>query len=110
MINKCILYKTASEDIESILNYISIQLKNPEAAVKLIQKFEAKFKLLLEFPESYPTIDDIHLKMNNLHKCIIDHYVIIYAINKEKSQLEIIRIIYERFDISRMIYVSTDMS
>ena len=98
MVSKYIVYKDAVEDFDQIVQYITYSLKNPEGAIKLIQLFESKLDLIMSFPDSYPIIYDSKLELSNLRKCIMDNYLIIYILNQELAQIEIVRVIYQRED------------
>jgi plasmid stabilization system protein ParE len=49
MENNYILFPKAKADLENIFKYISIDLGNPFAAMKLISKFEVEFNELTFF-------------------------------------------------------------
>ncbi len=98
MVNKYIVYQDAVEDFNQIIQYITYNLKNPEGAMKLIQLFDSKLHNIMSFPNSYPIIIDSKLELSNLRKCRMENYLIIYILNQELAQIEIIRIIYQRVD------------
>ncbi len=98
MVNKYIVYEDAVEDFKQIVQYITYNLKNPEGAMKLIQLFESKLRSIMSFPDSYPIIYDSKLELSNLRKCMMDNYLIIYILNQDLEQIEIVRIIYQRED------------
>ncbi len=98
MVSRYLLSNNAKDDLENIFSYISENLKNIDSALKLINRFEDKFLSLISFPYAYPVIDNIHLDKNDLRKCYIDNYLIIYSVNKNLEQIEIVRIIYQRVD------------
>ncbi|MCK5761873.1 MAG: type II toxin-antitoxin system RelE/ParE family toxin, partial [Candidatus Izimaplasma sp.] len=98
MVNKYIVYQDAVEDFNQIVQYITYSLKNQEGAIKLIQLFESKLDLIMSFPDSYPIIYDSKLESSDLRKCKMDNYLIIYILNQELEQIEIVRVIYQRED------------
>jgi len=91
MVNKYIVYQDAVEDFNQIVQYITYSLKNPEGAMKLIQLFESKLHSIMSFPNS-------KLELSDLRKCKMGNYLIIYILNQELAQIEIVRIIYQRED------------
>ncbi len=98
MVNKYIVYQDAVEDFNQIVQYITYSLKNPEGAMKLIQLFESKLHSIMSFPNSYSIIYNSKLELSDLRKCKMGNYLIIYILNKELAQIEIVRIIYQRED------------
>ena len=98
MVNKYIVYQNAVEDFDQIVQYITYSLKNPEGAIKLIQLFESKILSIMNFPNSYPIIYDSKFELSDLRKCRMDNYLIIYILNQELAQIEVVRIIYQRVD------------
>jgi toxin ParE1/3/4 len=76
MENNYILFPKAKEDLENIFKYISVDLVNPEAAMKLISKFEAKFNELTSFPNSNPVMKSELLLNKNSRKCIVENFLI----------------------------------
>ena len=98
MVSNYILYPKAKDDLESIFAYISEELKNEYSALKLINRFEDKFLSLIRFPYAYPVIDNMNLDRDDLRKCFIDNFIIIYLVNTNLDQIEIVRVIYQRMD------------
>jgi plasmid stabilization system protein ParE len=50
------LLPKAKLDLENIFQYVAFELVNPESALGLIEKFEAKFKDICKFLKGYPLI------------------------------------------------------
>ena len=48
------LLSKAKLDLESIFQYVALELVYPESALELIVKFETKFKDICKFPKSIP--------------------------------------------------------
>lgn len=97
---KIIYYPSATEDITSILDYISID--NPPAALKLIDKINAAIGSLSLFPYKGVIPKDFYLKSKGYRMLIIDLYIVFYLINDSMQIIEIMRVIsgkqnYEAF-------------
>jgi toxin ParE1/3/4 len=101
MENNYILFPKAKEDLENVFKYISIDLANPEAAMKLISKFEVKFKELTFFPNSHPIMENELLLNKRLRKCKVDNFLIVYLYDEINKVVEIVRVIYGRQDYSK---------
>jgi addiction module RelE/StbE family toxin len=103
MENDYVLFPKAQEDLENIFKYISVTLANKDAALHLINKFEAKFNSLALFPNAYPQINHPGVKVENARKCRIDNFMIIYVYDDANSNIEIIRIVHCKQNIYRML-------
>ena len=98
MVNRYLLSNSAKEDLDNIFSYISKELINVESALNLINRFEEKFVSIISFPYSYPVIHDTNLERDDLRKCFIDNYLIIYLVNIKLERIEIVRVVYQRVD------------
>lgn len=98
MVNRYLLSNSAKIDLDNIFSYISKELLNVESALNLIIRFEEKFASIVSFPYSYPVIHEANLERNDLRKCSIENYVIIYLVNIKLKRIEIVRVIYQRVD------------
>lgn len=88
---KIIYYPIATEDIISILDYISID--DPPAALKLIDKINASIGSLSLFPYKGVVPKDFHLKSKGYRMLIIDSYIVFYLVNNSIQIVEIMRVI-----------------
>lgn len=84
----------AQRDIDSILNYIAIDLCAPASALNLNEKFLKQIEQLESFPycgEIY--ISEIPLKYE-YRRLIVDNYLIFYTINETQKTVIIMHIVY----------------
>lgn len=91
-----IFYPAASEDIENIIKYISVDLSNPVAASKLLEDFDESFKTLLAFPKIYPLIDNQFVKDKMVRRMLVRNYAVFYKI--ADNMIQVIRIVHVRSD------------
>ncbi len=91
---KIIIEKHAQNDIESIYNYISNNLVNKEAAIKLLNKINDKFNSITLFPKSAPLINNNYVKNKNIRKLLIDNYIAFYEVDDINNEIRIIRVMY----------------
>lgn len=92
------LLPKAKLDLESIFKYVALELVNPESALKLIEKFETKFKDFCKFPKAYPLLIKASLDNNLLRKSIVDNFIIVYLYDEGKELINIVRVIYAKRD------------
>ena len=88
------LLPRARLDLENIFQYISVELVNPESAIRLIEKFETKFKDICLFPKAYPKMENPGLDHHHLRKTHVEHYLIVYVFDEEEDVIDIVRVVY----------------
>lgn len=88
---KIIYYPSATEDITSILDYISID--DPPAALRLIDKIDASIDSLSLFPYKGVVPKDFFLKSKGYRMLIIDSYIVFYLVNSPMKTVEIMRVV-----------------
>lgn len=82
----------AQADLESIFSYISVELKNPTAAINQINDFEKAFENICSFPESCPFADNEYVKDKTLRKLIVNRYIAFFRIRGQ--EIQVIRVLY----------------
>ena len=86
------IFPLAQTDMESIFAYISEELKNPTAAVQLINDFERAFESVCAFPESCPPADNEYVNDKTLRKLIVNNYIAFFRI--EGKEIQVVRVLY----------------
>ena len=93
----------AEEDLQSALEYISKQLCNTKAAAELLSKTDRTIENICLFPYSYPDCTYYLVSDENIRHAIVDNYVLIYEIKKEKKQINILRFRYTRMNLTKLV-------
>lgn len=75
-----------------IVQYISKELQNPEAA-----------ESLLTFPYSTPVYQPIRSVKHEYQKILVQNYLIFYWIDEEKKLVTIARVIYAKRNYNRLL-------
>lgn len=86
----------ARHDLEKIYDYISLELKNDIAANKLMRKIQDSLLRLREFPYMAELLKDEILRKKGYRKILVDNYITIYKVNKDKGKVIVVRILYNR--------------
>lgn len=94
--NKIEFSKDAKNDLVDIYRYIKYNLQEPNIANKLIDTIEKEIYKLQESPTIYSIIDDDFIRNLEIRKFKINNYIVFYRFNKDRSIVEIIRIMYAR--------------
>lgn len=94
----------AKLDLEGIFQYVSLELVNPESALQLIDKFEAKFNDICVFPKANPLLINANLDSDHLRKSMVDNFIIVYLYDESKEIIDIVRVIYAKRDYMKDIW------
>ena len=81
-----------------IINYISYQLYNPQAASHFLDILEIKTKNLISFPCIYPIVKENPWNNRGLRKMTINAFVIYYLADDIDKSVYLLSIIYARRD------------
>ncbi len=89
------------EDMAEVVDYITNDLQNPEAAVKLIDLTEQAILKRLEKPLSFRPILSKRERKYPYYRININHYAVFYVVID--NVMEVRRFLYGRRDISSII-------
>ena len=84
------------EEMNKIYEYISNNLKENNAAKRLMTVTINKILELTNIPELYMKIGRIDRLKREYHRMVVKNYVILYTIDFEKRKVYISRMIYGR--------------
>ena len=88
----------AKRDMREVYEYISGNLKEPNAADRLLDKIETKIISLKSMPLRHAIERDEQLKLRNLRKLIVGNYLVFYTVNEKAETVFIVRVLYARRD------------
>lgn len=95
--------QAAHEDLEDALDYISDDLANPMAAVKLLDEVEACYEQLRQFPLLYESCHDTRLANLGYHKVVIGNFILVYHPIEKEQNVYILRFFYGGRDYENLI-------
>ncbi|MCE7792840.1 type II toxin-antitoxin system RelE/ParE family toxin [Salipaludibacillus sp. CUR1] len=93
----------AEEDLEHIYNYLTHELYNQSAAIKLMNKIEKNIIRLKHLPFSCPLPEDEFLRKKGYRKLIIDNYIAFYLIDDLEQEVIIMRVLYGKQKFQRLL-------
>lgn len=92
----------AMQDMQDIKMYITSELQNPDAAMKILQKIIAAYKRLPEFPLMGTSLSLV-LAIPTEYRCLVrGNYIIFYKV--EGEYISIYRVLYGRRDYLRIFF------
>lgn len=95
--------KKAEQDLDEILNYISVDLVNPAAAQNLGRKIFEKIDMIRMFSDSGAPVDNEFFADKTVRKLSVDNYVIYYKTYYEEKAISIIRIVYGKRNLDEIL-------
>ena len=86
---------SAESDVDEILDYITDELCNAEAAQSFFDKLLKGFDRIAAFPYAMPVLRCALLQENaNLRRMDIDNFVVIYCIDQALCKVHILAVFY----------------
>lgn len=95
--------KTAENDLDGILDYISVKLKNPSAARNFFIELNSNISELCSFPQTGELVENDYLKDKSIRKVPINNYLLYYKYNPQTKKIIIIRIIYGKMNPDKVM-------
>lgn len=89
------------QDLMEAVNYISMVLKNPDAALKLIDNVETAILERLNNPASFEPYRSVKKRRYNYYRIYIGNYVVYYVLND--NVMEVRRFLYGSRDTDRLL-------
>ena len=78
---KLVIAPSAEDDLKRIVDYIALDLCNPEAAESFLDELDAVYDSLESMPGSFPYCKDGYLRANEYHQAGIKDYLMIFRID-----------------------------
>lgn len=88
----------AEIELYRILDYIEYELLEPIIARNLFEKMKAIILELETFPEKFPIVKSKNIFRENVRKCSVNNYIIIYNVDKKSKRISISHIFYAKKD------------
>ena len=92
----CLLTQKAEADLDSITEYIAVELANPKAASDFAEKFRMAIEEARSFPESGSLIVNEYLPDTRVRKKMVGNYVMYYLPSSAEKMVYVLRIVYGR--------------
>jgi plasmid stabilization system protein ParE len=89
-----LLTSNAENDIDSILEYIAVELVNPEAAGAFADALDEKFDELCKNPKQGRIVDNDFLRRDDVRKVNVKNYLVYYLIDEEKLNIVILGVVF----------------
>ena len=103
MAYKVVETRFAGKDIAEILEYIADTLGNLPAAAQFADELAGKYESLSKNPCMYEQSRDLLLKSRGYRRVVIKNYVMLYMVDQDAREVQIVRVIYGSRDYAELI-------
>ena len=93
----------ASDDLDEILKYMSIQLDNKAAAKDFFDKVTESINRICSFPELGKLVQNELLTRNDVRRVVIDNYILYYIPDMENKEIYILSIVYGKRNLVNLM-------
>lgn len=87
---------SALSDMSKIIEYISKELVNKKAAIRLSEKFVEAADRLCDFPYANPVYVPIRPLKEEYRKVVVDNYIMFYYVDENNKTITISRVFYAK--------------
>jgi plasmid stabilization system protein ParE len=91
------------QDLDAVIGYIALILKNKPAAASLLDLIQKCYDEIERMPLMYEACRDPHLKSMGYRKAIIHNYVLVYKVDEERKKVYIMRFFHGSQDYEKLI-------
>jgi plasmid stabilization system protein ParE len=91
------------QDLDSVIGYITLVLKNKVAAASLLDSVQKCYDEIERMPLMYEACRDPYLKSLGYRKAIIHNYVMVYKVDEEHKTVHILRFFHGSQDYEKLI-------
>ena len=98
-----VVAEAAKNDMKRIAAYIAGELCAPDSALRLMEKLREAFRHACQYPASLPPVNDELFRMLGYRKIIVDNYIAFVLFDREKEQVNIVRVLYYGQDYRAML-------
>ncbi len=100
---RLIIAESFQQDLDSVLSYISVKLRNPIAAQNLLIKIEKTVNEINENPLLFPFFHIPSIANKGYHCALVDNYDVFYKVDEENKIVYIARFLYGKMNFSAIL-------
>ena len=93
----------AEADLRGIFEYIAFTLRSVLNAANQLDRLESEINSLTEMPERYPAYQKGKWKNLGLRVMPVDNYLVFYIPDRATQAVNVLRVLYGRMDIDKLL-------
>lgn len=94
---------SASRDPDDVLNYIAVNLKNPDAAKDFFDGIKAEIRNICSFPDSAEEVENEFVIFRGVRRVTVGNYNLYYYPYEGNKTVTVLRIIYGKRDLNYIL-------
>lgn len=95
--------KQSLAQMSAIAHYIAHDLMAPEAANRLLDRFETEMMKLSDFPKQHALIEEEPWRSKGIRHIVVKNFLIYYWVDDEHHRVQVTAVIYYRRDQIRQL-------
>ena len=84
----------AEADIDDIMEYISRDLANPDAATAFADELEFQLGEICKVPTTGKLVENEYLARKDVRRFLVKNYIAYYIIDNDQNNVVILRVVY----------------
>ncbi len=93
----------AQDDLESIVEYIAVQLGSPIAAGDFLNEVEKCYSFLHKSPLIYAKCIDARLEKEGYRKALVKNYILFFKVLEKEKKVIVYRVLYCARDYLKLL-------
>ena len=98
MAYKLTITRSAEADLDGILQYVAVELHNPEAAANLLDEITKRYELLERNPLIYPLCEQPLLRGGGYRKVVVGRYLMFCHVDERQHVVYVDRFFHDLQD------------
>lgn len=98
----------ARDDLRNIRQYIACDLSAPLTAQNQIRRIVEEIDELMILPERFAVLNDQMWNQGVLRALPVDNYLVVYNVDNDAQQVNVLRIFYGRRDLPSLLRSGTE--
>ena len=95
---KVVVTDEARSDLRAAARYIAMELRQPDTAEKLLDRFVDEIESLETMPQSHPCVRDDYLAGLGIRMTMVGNYLLVYLADRSALTVTILRVLHGRRD------------
>ena len=95
---KVLVTDAAKADIRAAARYIALELRQPDTAGRLLDRFDEEIAALETMPQSHGLVHDEHLASLGIRMTMAGNYMLFFLADRSASTVTIFRVLHSRRD------------
>jgi plasmid stabilization system protein ParE len=99
---KIVITELAEQDLDAIVEYIALKLKNRKAATDFLDEVENCYQYLATMPKMYSVCDEPEMNVKGYRKVPIKNYLAVFSLDETNNTVTILRFLYSARDFYKL--------